>query len=50
MKAHMSIPALKEKGENKSYLEQGKMFQKTLQRVSQLILWETQEEGDESGE
>lgn len=50
MKAHMSILALKEKGENKSYLEQGKKFQETLQRVSQLILRETQEEGDESGE
>lgn len=46
----MSIVALKGKGDNKSSREQGKMLQKTLQRVSQLILWETQEEGDESGE
>lgn len=32
--AHMSILALKEKGENKSHLEWRKKFQKTLQRVS----------------
>lgn len=49
MNAHVSILALKEKEENNPIWKREKKFQKSLQRVS-LILWETQEEGDESGE